>query len=191
MEKIDAEKMYEYSELLKVIRQTVPTKNIARVCLKNPTLREMAGYSNSKENFNPYIKKFMDKLVYDEHNKKVDIAKKMHNNRELKKLSNEVMQMAGYINNDGKSSVNEYAKSFVDRKMLDRQLSKLYKAVRSGDSESVRETYAKIYQMSEYGKDRPYGVINEYAQSFVDSRKEKFEKLGLHITTKNEQVLAI
>lgn len=190
MQNVDEEKMHEYKELLKVIRQTVPGKNVARVCLRNPTLRQMAGYTDKKENFNPYVKDFMDKLVYDEHNKKVSIAKKMHNNRELKKLSNEVMQMAGYIDNGGKQ-VNEYAKSFVDRTLLERQLSKLYKAVKVGNEEQVNATYRKIYQMSEYGKDRPYGVVNEYAQSFVESRKEKFERRGLHIPSKEETSLAI
>ena len=34
--------------------------------------------------------------------------------------------------------------------------------------------------MSSYSNDRPYGVVNEYAQTFVDNRMEKYIQMGIH-----------
>ena len=56
----------------------------------------------------------------------------------------------------------------------------MYRAVESGDKEELDKAYRKIYQMSSYSNDRPYGVVNEYAQTFVDNRMEKYIQMGIH-----------
>ncbi len=179
---INEEKLYEYIELMKVVKESTNPNIFAKVCLKNNTLRTLAGYTkdSNQDNFNEYVKKFLDKLAYDEHNKKVQLAKKENNNEELKRLSREVMGMAGYINSEDSKQINEYAKSFVDRTLLDKQLSRLYKAMENGDNKVVDEVYKKIYTMTSYSDNRPYGVVNEYAQSFVDARMDKYIKKGIH-----------
>lgn len=182
---IDAQKAYECSELLKIIKETVSADSLARICLNNYTLNTIAGYTpdSNDENYNPYIKSYIDKLIYDEHNKKVEKAKEAGDKEELKRLSSKVMDMAGYLKNGEYSKfgkINEYAKSFVDRTLLDRQVNRLYKALESGDKEELDNAYRKIYQMSSYSNDRPYGVVNEYAQTFVDNRMEKYIQMGIH-----------
>lgn len=183
---IDQEKAYEYSELMKIIRDTVTTNNLARVCLNNYTLKTIAGYTpdSNDSNYNPYIKSYIDKLVYDEHNKKVEQAKKDGDKQELSRLSNKVMDMAGYLK-DGRYSkmgkINEYAKSFVDRTLLKRETDRLYSAIENGDTQEADNAYRRIYQMSSYSQNRPYGVVNEYAQTFVDSRIDKYIQKGIHI----------
>lgn len=189
---IDQEKAYEYSELIKIIKDTVTTNNLAKVCLNNYTLKTIAGYTpdSNESNYNPYIKSYIDKLIYDEHNKKVEQAKKDGNKQELSRLSNKVMDMAGYLKDGSYSKmgiINEYAKSFVDRTLLDRELSKLYKAIESGNTEDIDNAYKKIYQMSSYSQNRPYGVVNEYAQTFVDNRIDKYIQKGIHIPKNIEQ----
>ena len=182
---IDAQKAYECSELLKIIKETVSADSLARICLNNYTLKTIAGYTpdSNDENYNPYIKSYIDKLVYDEHNKDVKKAKEVGDKEELKRLSTKIMDMAGYLK-DGEYSragrVNQYAKSFVDRTLLDRQVNRLYKAVESGNKEELDSAYRKIYQMSSYSNDKPYGVVNEYAQTFVDNRIEKYIQMGIH-----------
>ena len=182
---IDAQKAYECSELLKIIKETVSADSLARICLNNYTLNTIAGYTpdSNDENYNPYIKSYIDKLVYDEHNKDVERAKEAGDKEKLKRLSTKVMDMAGYLK-DGEYSragrVNQYAKSFVDRTLLDRQVNRLYKAVESGNKEELDSAYRKIYQMSSYSNDKPYGVVNEYAQTFVDNRMEKYIQMGIH-----------
>ena len=182
---IDAQKAYECSELLKIIKETVSADSLARICLNNYTLKTIAGYTpdSNDDNYNPYIKSYIDKLVYDEHNKDVEKAKEAGDKEKLKILSTKVMDMAGYLK-DGEYSragrVNQYAKSFVDRTLLDRQVNRLYKAVESGNKEELDSAYRKIYQMSSYSNDKPYGVVNEYAQTFVDNRIEKYIQMGIH-----------
>lgn len=190
---INEEKMYEYIELMKVVKENISPNIFAKVCLNNNTLRTLAGYTkdSNQDNFNEYVKKFLDKLAYDEHNKKVQIAKKENNNEELKRLSREVMGMAGYINGEDEKPINEYAKSFVDRTLLDKQLSRLYKAMEAGDTQVVDEVYKKIYTMTSYSDNRPYGVVNEYAQSFVDARMDKYIKKGIHTPTIDDEKYVI
>lgn len=179
---IDVQKMQEYNALIEVIRNTVSEDNLTRICLSNTTLKTLAGYTaeSTPDNFNPYVKNYIDKLSYDEHNRKVDEAKRSNNSEELKRLSREVMQMAGYVEQDNNNSINTFAKSFVDRTLLDRQLSKLYKAVEIGNKNEADEIYRKIYSMTSYSQNRPYGVVNEYAQSFVDNRIDKYIEKGIH-----------
>ncbi len=183
---IDQEKAYEYSELIKIIKDTVTTNNLARVCLNNYTLKTIAGYTpdSNESNYNPYMKSYIDKLIYDEHNKKVEQAKKDGDKQELSRLSNKVMGMAGYLKDENYSKtgrINEYAKSFVDRTLFNREMDKLYRAIESGDSKEIDKEYEKIYQMSSYSQNRPYGVVNEYAQTFVDNRIDKYIQKGIHI----------
>jgi dynactin complex subunit len=183
---INEEKLREYNAVIKVIKETVGKENIARICLANNTLREMAGYTKNfdESTFNPYVKDYLDKLSYDEHNKKVEEAKDNNDTHRLQMLSNEVMNMAGYVkseNDSNRKRVNKYAKSFVDRTLMDRELKKLYKAVSKEDKDGIDEAYKRIYQMSAYGKNPPYGVINEFAQGFVDNRLEEYKKKGIYI----------
>lgn len=183
---VDGQKMREYLEVLDVIKDTVTVENKAKVCLGSHTLRTLAGYTSDStdDNFNVYVKDYMDKMSYDEHNKKVTEAKKDNDNARLQQLSNEVMGMAGYISNEQQTSnrrVNRYAKSFVDRTLLDRKFSKLYRAIENGQETKVNQAYREIYSMTSYSQNQPYGVINEYAQTFVDSEIEKFIERGIHI----------
>ena len=119
---LNEENFKEYSALVGVIRDTVEQKDMARICLANRTLRAKAGYDkDSNIEVNPLIKDFLDKLAYDEHNRKVEEAKKSPNSKELlRQLSNEAMQMAGYT---GEENVNAYARSFVDRTLFNKQLN--------------------------------------------------------------------
>ncbi|MBO5477326.1 MAG: hypothetical protein J6A15_06210 [Clostridia bacterium] len=183
---VDEQKMREYLGVLDVIKDTVKVENKAKVCLKNHMLRTLAGYTSesTEDNFNVYIKDYMDKLSYDEHNRKVTEAKKDNDNARLQQLSNEVMGMAGYINNEQQTSnrrVNRYAKSFVDRTLLDRKFVKLYGAIESGEEATINQAYREIYSMTSYSKNQPYGVVNDYAQTFVDSEIDKFIERGIHV----------
>ena len=182
---VNEEKLREYKEIMKVVKETVGKEDLARVCLGNSTLRELAGYTQDGNiQYNPYIKDFLDKLSYDEHNKKVEEAKSTNDTETLQKLSNEVMGMAGYIKTEsGANSVNKYAKSFVDRTLIGRELKKLYKAVKQENQEGIDEVYRRIYQMTSYSSNPPYGVVNECAQGFVDSHIEEYRKKGIHIPT--------
>ena len=182
---VNEEKLREYNAVIKVIKDTVGKEDIAKICLGNSTLREMAGYTdNYDENvYNPYVKDFLDKLSYDEHNKKVEEAKSQNDTQRLQMLSNEVMNMAGYINNGNNNSrnINKYAKSFVDRTLIDRELNKLYKAISQKDQDGIDVAYRRIYQMSAYSSNQPFGVVNDCAQGFVESRIEKYKQKGIHI----------
>ena len=81
---LNEENFKEYSALVGVIRDTVEQKDMARICLANRTLRAKAGYDkDSNIEVNPLIKDFLDKLAYDEHNRKVEEAKKSPNSKEL------------------------------------------------------------------------------------------------------------
>ena len=185
--KINEQKMQEYKEILGVIKETINSQDMARICLNNNTLRTLAGYTeeSTDENFNEYVKQYIDKLSYDEHNKKVDEAKKTNNEEELKRLSREVMSMAGYL--EGAKGINTFAKSFVDRTLLDKQLAKLYKALQVENKEAVQEAYKRIYNMTSFSSARPYGVVNEYAQSFVENRLDKYVQMGIHMQDKDEK----
>ena len=73
---IDEEKLIESKAVIGAIREVsmnADTSEIASVCLENDTIREIAGYTdNFDENkYNPYVRDYLDKLIYDEHNKKV------------------------------------------------------------------------------------------------------------------------
>lgn len=182
---INEEKLREFNAVKKVIKETVGKEDLARICLENRTLRTMAGYTDSydENEYNPYVKDYLDKLSYDEHNKKVEKAKANNDSEKLQKLSDEVMAMAGYIkgNNFNERSVNKYAKSFVDRTLIDRELKRLYKAMRQENQEGINEVYRRIYQMSSYSKEQPFGVVNECAQGFVESRIDRYKEIGIHI----------
>lgn len=192
---INEEKLREYNAIMKIIKETVGKENLAKICLENETLREMAGYSQSSEGlYNPYVRDFLDKLSYDEHSKKVEEAKSNNDTQRLQVLSNEVMEMAGYIrkneDNSSERSINKYAKSFVDRTLIDRELKKLYQAVSKNNEEGIDSAYRRIYQMSAYSSNQPYGVVNECAQGFVESHIEKYKEKGIHIPSQikeNEQ----
>ena len=183
---LDEAKVREYSEVLSVIRQTVKKEDVARVCLNNRTLRQLAGYTEDdidEENINPYVRDYLDKLTYDEHNKKVEEAKSKEDNGRLQELSNEIMGMAGYKKESAQKRyrINKYAKSFVDRTLMERQLQKLYSAMSNKDEEKINEAYMKIFEMTSYSSNRPYGVINEFAQGFVDNRVEEYRQKGIQI----------
>lgn len=183
---VDGQKMREYLGVLDVIKDTVTAENKTKLCLGNYTLRTLAGYTSEStdDNFNVYIKDYMDKMSYDEHNRKVTEAKKIKDTERLQQLSNEVMGMAGYINNGQQTSnrmVNRYAKSFVDRTLLDRKFSKLYRAIEKGEETTINQAYREIYSMTSYSQTQPYGVVNDYAQTFVDSEIDKFIERGIHV----------
>ena len=174
---LNEEKLKEYNALIKIIKETVGKEDFAKICLNSKTLRERAGYEGdlTEDEINPYVREYLDKLAYDEHNKEVEEAKKLNDKNRLQLLSNKIMDMAGYVK-DG-----SYAKSFVDRTLIDRELSKLYKAVDSNDLDTVDEVYRRIYQMSSYGENQPFGVVNECAQGFVDSRIDRYIQKGIHV----------
>ena len=182
---LNEENVREYSALVGIIKDTVDEKDMARVCLANRTLRAKAGYDkDSNIEINPLVKDFLDKLSYDEHNRKVEEAKKAQNSKELLNvLSNEAMQMAGYT---GENMVNPYAKSFVDRTLLNREMNKLYKAKARKDAAGVEEAYRCIFKMTDYSSNKPFGITNQYAQSFVDMNKDVYKRIGISIPTKRE-----
>ena len=182
---LNEENVREYSALVGIIKDTVDEKDMARVCLTNRTLRAKAGYDkDSNIEINPLVKDFLDKLSYDEHNRKVEEAKKAQNSKELLNvLSNEAMQMAGYT---GENMVNPYAKSFVDRTLLNREMNKLYKAKARKDAAGVEEAYRRIFKMTDYSSNKPFGITNQYAQSFVDMNKDVYKRIGISIPTKRE-----
>ncbi len=184
--KLDEEKMYEYTELLKVIRETVPEGEIEEVCLNSETLRTLAGYTeeSTDENFNEHIKKYMDKLSYDKHTRKVEIAKKNKDKEALKKLSDEAMEMAGY-KGCPKNLINSFTKSFVDRTLLEKEINRMYKALEAEDAKGVEDSYRRIYNMTSYSKTPTYCVSNEYADTFVDNRIDKFIRTGINIQPGN------
>ncbi len=185
LNKVDSRKFYEYKEILDVLRETISENDPAEIILNNSTLRTIAGYTeaSNEENFNPYVKKYLDKLAYDEHNKKVRKAKKENDNKKLQDLSNEAMDKAGYIQGSPvavSGRVNEYFKSYVDRTLLDKKLAKLYRAIKEDNEEIVDRMYKDIYSMTSYSDKRPYGVVNQYAQTFVDSRIDSYIEKGIH-----------
>ncbi len=183
---VNEEKLKEYKAVIEVIRETVGNSEMADICLRNNTLREMAGYTNNfdENKYNPYVRDYLDKLSYDEHNRKVKEAKLSNDNKKLQSLSDEVMSMAGYT---GKGQINKYAKSFVDRTFVNKEINKLYRAVSQNDKDTIDAVYKRIYQMSAYSEENPYGVVNEYAQNFVDSRIEDFEERGIHISNDSRE----
>ncbi len=176
-------KYREYMAIREVIKDTIGNEDYTNVCLKNNTLNTMAGYTDasSESNYNPYVKDFIDKLTYDEHNRKVEYAKAQGNKDELKRLSDIVMDMAGYNGQKNKRRINGYAKSFVDRKFVSRELSKLYKAMEQNDEQGVALAYKRIYNMSSYSNTQPFNVVNDCAQGFVDLRLDEFIERGIHI----------
>lgn len=188
MEKVrlDENKMYEYTELLKVIRETVPEERIEEVCLNSQTLKTLAGYTeqSTDENFNEYIKNYVDKLSYDKHNRKVEIAKKNKDQEELKRLSDEAMEMAGY-KGCPKKLINSFTKSFVDRTLLEKEKKRMYKALQAEDAKAVEEAYRRIFDMSSYSDNPTYCVTNEYADTFVDNGIDKFIRIGINIQRDN------
>ena len=93
------------------------------------------------------------------------------------------MQMAGYT---GENMVNPYAKSFVDRTLLNREMNKLYKAKARKDAAGVEEAYRRIFKMTDYSSNKPFGITNQYAQSFVDMNKDVYKRIGISIPTKRE-----
>ncbi len=175
------EKYIEYQAIRSVIKDTIKDGNYSSACLTNNTLNTLAGYTDksTKENYNPFVRDFIDKLMYDEHNSKVKAAKEKNDTEELARLSNRVMSMAGYGVHDPKK-INKYAKSFVDRKFFNKPLSRYQKAVAISDEDAIKESYKKIYAMTSYSDQQPFGVVNEYAQSFVDTRLDEYIKLGIH-----------
>ncbi len=190
---IDEEKLIESKAVIGAIREVsmnADTSEIASVCLGNDTIREIAGYTdNFDENkYNPYVRDYLDKLIYDEHNKKVKEAKQRKDEARLQLLSDEAMEKAGYT---GNSQVNKYFKSFVDRTLINKEFNKLYRAESQNDKETVNAIYKRIYQMSSYSNKKPYGVVNEYAQNFVDGRIAEFEQRGIHILNNSIEQYAI
>lgn len=190
---INEEKLIQSKAVIGAIREVsmkADTSEIASVCLGNDTIREIAGYTdNFDENkYNPYVRDYLDKLIYDEHNKKVKEAKQTKDDARLQILSDEAMEKAGYT---GSSQVNKYFKSFVDRTLINKEFNKLYKAENQNNREIIDAIYKRIYQMSSYSDKRPYGVVNEYAQNFVDNRIEEFEERGIHISKDSIEQYAI
>ena len=182
---LNEENFKEYSALVGVIRDTVEQKDMARICLANRTLRAKAGYDkDSNIEVNPLIKDFLDKLAYDEHNRKVEEAKKSPNSKELlRQLSNEAMQMAGYT---GEENVNAYARSFVDRTLFNKQLNRLYKAKERRDATGIEAAYRSIFKMSSYSSEQPFGIVNECAQNFVDMNEAVYGRIGIRIPKQQE-----
>lgn len=166
----DQEKMYEYTEVLKAIKETVPDEELASVCLQNQTLREMAGYNGTTQEDieNQYVKDFLDKLSYEEHNKKVEAAKAKNDKAELERLSDIMMTMAGY-KKEHPVQVNSYARSFVDRTLFNKQVNRINKAVKAGRLDVAKEAYETLCSMTNHSEAQPYGIVNPYAQTFVDN----------------------
>lgn len=173
---VDARKFYEYKEILEVLRDTVSENDPVEIRLNNPTLRTMAGYTekSNEQNFNPLVKKYMDKLAFDTEKEKASMDKNA-----VQGISDELMNMAGYMDGNNEN-INEYAKSFVDRKLIESKLDRLYDALEQQDDEAVTRIYKDIYMMTSYSNNRPFGVVNEYAQTFVDARLKEFTKRGIH-----------
>lgn len=188
-EEIDAAKQVEYTEVLKIIRETGSNEDASRV-LKSNALRTLAGYTeqSTEDNFNPYVKKYLDKLSYDEHNKAVKEARRRKDKVELQNLSRKAMEMAGYIRDENtRGSVNTFARSFVDRTLFDRKMNELYSAIQNGRDNDIDKAYKNIYDMTAYSENRPYGVINQYAQTFVDSRIDLYMEKGIILDNRVEE----
>lgn len=179
-EKIDLEKQAEYFEVSKIIKETVEEKDRNKAYLNSHILRTLAGYTeqSTDENFNPYVKRTIDKLMYDEHNQKVQEAKDRKDKEELKRLSKRAMQEAGYITEDYNQKINPYFRSFVDRTFFDRKISQLYNAKRDKVNTDIDQAYLDIFNMTSYSQNRPYGVVNQYAQTFVDNSIDIYIEKG-------------
>jgi len=182
---INEDKFNEYKNIRGVIREVAVDNNISNVCLNNHTLKTLAGYTeeSTEENFNEYVKSYIDKLSYDSHRLRVEDAQEQQNAEALKKLTTEVMDMAGYIK-DGKYAqnnvVNQFAKSFVDRIFFEKEMDSLYKAIDENSKDDINEAYRRIYERTNYSETKPYGVVNDYAQSFVDGRINTFIRKKIH-----------
>lgn len=178
---VDARKFYEYKEILEVLRETLSENDPVEIRLNNPTLRTLAGYTeeSNEQNFNPLVKNFMDKLAFDVQKEKASQDKNAVNG-----ITEEMLEMAGYVKDNEMAvsgRVNEYAKSFVDRSLMQGKLDRLFLAIQHQDSDTIDRVYRDIYKMTSYSEEKPFGVVNEYAQSFVDSRINEFVKKGIHI----------
>ena len=179
---VDATKFYEYKEILEVLRETVSESDPVEIRLNNTTLRTLAGYTekSNEYNFNPLVKNYLDKLAFD-----VQKKKSAQDKEAVHGITEEMLEMAGYIKNSD-TEVNKYAKSFVDRNLMQGKLDRLFIAKQQKDSNAIDRVYRDIYKMTSYSEEKPFGVVNEYAQSFVDSRINEFINKGIH-TQKREQ----
>lgn len=177
---LEQSKVFEYREILGVLREVLSEDDSEQYRLNNPTLNTMAGYTqgSNKENFNPLVKKYIDKLAFD-----VEKEKASKDKDAVHGISEEMLDMAGYIKDSDVISsgrVNEYAKSFVDRSLLQGKLDRLFLAMQNQDTQTVDKIYRDIYKMTSYSEEKPFGVVNEYAQNFVDLRIDEYVKKGIH-----------
>lgn len=177
---VDARKVYEYKEILGVLRETLSKNDPIEIRLNNPTLRTMAGYTeeSNEENYNPLIERYMAKLAFDDERKKASQDKDA-----VHGITEEMLDMAGYIKGspiEVSGKINEFAKSYVDRKLMQGKYDKLYLAIEQQDKEAIDKVYREIYKMTSYSEEKPFGVVNEFAQNFVDSRIDEYVKKGIH-----------
>lgn len=186
---VDTVKIYEYQEILKVLRETLSNDDSADIRLNSPTLRTMSGYTeqSNQKNFNPQVKKYLDKLAFD-----IEKEKAKDDEEAIEGISEEIMDMAGYIKDSQiykSGRINEYAKSFVDRKLVEGKFDRLYDAIKDNDEDTIKKMYEDIYNMTSYSKKRPFGVVNQYAQTFVDVRINEFIERGIHNPNKDIKYL--
>lgn len=186
---VDTVKIYEYQEILKVLRETLSNDDSADIRLNNPTLRTMSGYTeqSNQKNFNPQVKKYLDKLAFN-----IEKEKAKDDEEAIEGISEEIMDMAGYIKDSQiykSGRINEYAKSFVDRKLVEGKFDRLYDAIKDNDEDTIKKMYEDIYNMTSYSKKRPFGVVNQYAQTFVDVRINEFIERGIHNPNKDIKFL--
>lgn len=183
-------KFDEYRAILEVIKETIGDENPSKYFMRSETLKRLAGYSEEydEEQYNPYIKNYLDKALYDEHCKEVEEARSANDKEALQALSDKVMKMAGYIRDEGfeQRNVNIYAKSFVDRQLIKNYLDKACKSESQNDIDGMKDAYFRIYKMSSYSSAQPYGVVNDYAQGFVEAKRAKYKELGISIPRKQE-----
>lgn len=183
-------KFNEYKAVLQIIKETIGDESPVRFFMRSEMLKKLAGYSEEydEEQYNPYIRDYLDKALYDEHCKEVEEAKSANDKEALQALSDKVMKMAGYIRDESfeQRNINTYAKSFVDRQLIKNYLDKACKSESQNDMEGMKDAYSRIYKMSSYSSSQPYGVVNDYAQGFVEAKRAKYKELGISIPQKQE-----
>lgn len=174
-------KLNEYSTFLEYVRNYALENNISieearKISLQSDLVRRYAGYGedSTEENYNDLFRNYYDKQIFDEHNAKVLKARKEDDKEELRRLSQAVSEMARY---------NKYAKSFVDRKLFERQFKKLFSATDVGNVEKARDVYGNIVDMTA----EQSGEVNQYAQSYVDNGLDRLARTRLEINKKVQE----
>lgn len=174
----------ELKQLIEFVDKNVGIEKREKIFIKSKSLNERAKK-------NPDLKKYIDKCLYDDHNRQVADAKSRRDEKELQALSNKAMKFAGYV--DSESEVNEFFKSFVDRTFLDREMNKLYKAKEQNNQEKIYEVYKRIYEMASSETNKPFYVENEFAKGFVQVHIDEYRKMKIELPeqTREEEQYAI